>query len=340
MSDQSVGPRYSLAPRGIAEDRRLTPSAKDVLLILTEHTNKTGWCYRKQKSIADQLRYSRKTVQAALYLLQRSGWIEIESGKEKGGTSRYRVNMAPVARQMDFFAVEDAALPDAPSPAGAALQAKGGATFRGGRGATPRVAGVPPSEVAPSTVISNGRIQRKDADDPGAAALPSHGASTEETPAGRLAASIAFPAQPVPASAVAFGTRAEQDRLQDALHRAAGDALNAASPGLLVLSAPLRWLAHGCDLQADILPAIQAVAARHRGSPVRAWDYFTSAVFEARDRRLQPAPPALVQYPPNVTPFQPRRTEHAPDHRTNRRLDADVAAFARLVATRQQNDAG
>lgn len=58
----------------------------------------------------------------------------------------------------------------------------------------------------------------------------------------------------------------------------------------LVLSEPLRWLREGCDLDADVLPVIDA---RCRGQPrdrFKNLSYFSAAVFEARDRRLSPAP--------------------------------------------------
>lgn len=93
------GPQFAVGPRGFAEDRRLTASAKTVLWLLCEHTNKTGWAIRKQKTMAEQLGYSRKTIQVALQLLYSTGWLEIETGKEKGAASRYRVNRRPAERQ-------------------------------------------------------------------------------------------------------------------------------------------------------------------------------------------------------------------------------------------------
>jgi len=69
----------------------------------------------------------------------------------------------------------------------------------------------------------------------------------------------------------------------------------------LVLSEPLRWLREGCDLDADVLPVI---AARCRGQPrdrFKNLSYFSAAVFEARDRRLSPAPIR-----------EPRHAEHQP----------------------------
>lgn len=72
------------------------------------------------------------------------------------------------------------------------------------------------------------------------------------------------------------------------LYAALGVADETKAPGLLSLSAPLQWLRAGCDFDADILPTLRSIAAR--GKRPRAWAYCSDAVFEARDRRLAPAP--------------------------------------------------
>ncbi len=80
------------------------------------------------------------------------------------------------------------------------------------------------------------------------------------------------------------------DTLSNALFEAAGKAADPTSPSLMVMSDALGWIAQGCDLQADILPAIRATAIRAPPGRIRSWAYFGSAVTEARDRRLQPHP--------------------------------------------------
>lgn len=62
------------------------------------------------------------------------------------------------------------------------------------------------------------------------------------------------------------------------------------TPGLLSFSEPIQWVTAGCDIDADILPALRAIAAR--GKTPKSWRYCSDAVFEARDRRLAP-PPAV-----------------------------------------------
>ncbi|MBS1184225.1 MAG: hypothetical protein H6Q99_4105 [Proteobacteria bacterium] len=92
----------------------------------------------------------------------------------------------------------------------------------------------------------------------------------------------------------------------------------ASSPGLLVLSGPINWIRNGCDLQADILPTIQARCSRARPSSIRSWSYFTEAVYQARDTRLKPAPePNLVR------PSRTSRPAAASPH------DLLIAALAR-----------
>lgn len=63
------------------------------------------------------------------------------------------------------------------------------------------------------------------------------------------------------------------------------------TPGLLSFSEPIQWVTAGCDIDADILPALRTIAAR--GKTPKSWRYCSDAVFEARDRRL--APPPAVQ---------------------------------------------
>ena len=98
--------------------------------------------------------------------------------------------------------------------------------------------------------------------------------------------------EPEPERAVQYSAREKPDDFQalsKALTEAIGEEAVARSPGLLVMADPLAWIAGGCDLQADILPTIAAIKAK--GKRVGSWSYFSQAVYEARDRRLAPAPP-------------------------------------------------
>jgi hypothetical protein len=80
------------------------------------------------------------------------------------------------------------------------------------------------------------------------------------------------------------------DDLRKRLLEAGGTAINEAYAGFLVLADPIRWLDAGCDLEMDIVPAIQktVAAAAKRNQKIVSWGYFSEAVQEARDRRLIP----------------------------------------------------
>jgi hypothetical protein len=83
-------------------------------------------------------------------------------------------------------------------------------------------------------------------------------------------------------------TREGIDQIRKRLLEAGGGAINEAYGGFLVLSDPIRWIDSGCDLEMDIVPAIQKAVAAKRGGKIVCWGYFTDAVQEARDRRLAP----------------------------------------------------
>lgn len=102
-------------------------------------------------------------------------------------------------------------------------------------------------------------------------------------------------------------SRLTDTELSAALESAAAACLKnpAASPGLLILSEPRRWLEQGCDLELDILPALRAVAARGTRN-IGGWGYFTNAVAEARARRTAPMPTG--------TPTAGAPVDHTPSH--------------------------
>lgn len=89
-------------------------------------------------------------------------------------------------------------------------------------------------------------------------------------------------------------SRPDLDSLEARLRSAAGQALDAASPSLLVLAPILALTRAGggprCEIDLDVLPAVAAVSAKSRAGSVRRWEYFVPAITEARDRRLAGAP--------------------------------------------------
>jgi hypothetical protein len=103
-----------------------------------------------------------------------------------------------------------------------------------------------------------------------------------------------------PVTALLFGREAD---LYDALGPVADQRANGR---FIVLAEPIHWLTSGCDLDLDVLPTIRSLVAKS-GRSVRSWSYFTPAVFDARDRRLAPAPDIVPRstFPPGRG--QPRR---------------------------------
>lgn len=107
----------------------------------------------------------------------------------------------------------------------------------------------------------------------------------------REPSSLPFPSPPFP------GGKEDDDEardpltaMSDLLWEAGGQALNRTSTGLMVLSRPIAWLEEGCDMEADILPAIRAASARASPQSIRSWKYFDQAVADAKARRLAPMP--------------------------------------------------
>lgn len=85
--------------------------------------------------------------------------------------------------------------------------------------------------------------------------------------------------------------RANLDRLEaDLLKACNGAASAAASPGLLSMAEPIKWLENGCDLDLDILPTVKARAHKLRPGSLKAWSYFTDAIADAKATRLKPMP--------------------------------------------------
>lgn len=83
-----------------------------------------------------------------------------------------------------------------------------------------------------------------------------------------------------------LGSRERLDRLEQACREAAGYETDP-SPGLLSLAPILGLMESGMDLDADILPAIRAAAAKMR-RPARSWEYFRDAVVDWHERRTRP----------------------------------------------------
>ena len=93
-----------------------------------------------------------------------------------------------------------------------------------------------------------------------------------------------------------------------------------------VVAEPIRWMNGGCDLEMDIVPAVQktVAAAARRGARLMGWAYFSEAVIEARDRRLTPVTAPVARTAPPREPWQIRRD----DEKVARdRAEREIAEF-------------
>lgn len=85
------GPRYSIIPRRFFEDPRPALSHTKVIGVLGTHSNETGWCRLKQRTISDSSTLARETVNRAIADLIEWGYVEKKD--VKGRSSAYRVLM-------------------------------------------------------------------------------------------------------------------------------------------------------------------------------------------------------------------------------------------------------
>ena len=108
---------------------------------------------------------------------------------------------------------------------------------------------------------------------------------------------------------------------------AASGSINEANPNMLVESELRNWIGHGCDFQADVIPAIKQVAQRCQGKNIGAWSYFSNSVFEAKARRTKPALEVNVTERPkrNKTFGEIEQENHEKAHK------ASIAYSARMA---------
>lgn len=132
-------PRLSIIPAAAVTDTRLTPRALQVLCLLGRHMDDHGWLRIRQTKLAEELGCARSTIQDALELLYRSGWVEMkrqgrpgavdpDEAKQPYASHSYRVvlDLAPVIAPKadeddvgDRGGTEDAEpTADVPAPAG------------------------------------------------------------------------------------------------------------------------------------------------------------------------------------------------------------------------------
>jgi DNA-binding Lrp family transcriptional regulator len=309
---------WGKVPREVFMDARLTRQDIRVFGILCAYASgKTGVCTRRQEAIAEEIGASREGVNRSLKKLVSLGYVATKARAGMKRSLEYKVLIGEgTAGQMSLFDVQDAPRQAKPK--------RGKSDRKITSVVTPEVTSVVTSEV---TAIEQTPVNRASPD--GSAQL-GEGEQAAEQPA-----------------VLGIHQRDDLDRLKHRLREAAGSAINEAHPSFIVLAEPIGWLVAGCDLEADVLPTITGLAARHRGPPIRSWKYFAEAVIEARDRRLRatsPPPtlsPSAVQAPPGtatIIPFDSRGTRHGPDHSADPPKPA--GRFAAVAARRRRDLAG
>jgi len=77
--------RYSIIPIRAVEDPQLQRAALRVLLSLGAYTDRDGYCYPSQSTLARRLRVSRQAVNRQIKVLVRLGYLQVTRRKSVGG---------------------------------------------------------------------------------------------------------------------------------------------------------------------------------------------------------------------------------------------------------------
>ena len=294
---------WGKVPREVFLDDRLTRRDLRVFGTICGHADgRTGICRVKQATLAEEIGSDRVGVLRSIKKLIECGYLAAHQPAGMRRSLQYRVLITEVTGgQLNLFGAGEAPRQAATKPA-----------RRGGRKATSEQSDV--ALEATSAVASDATPKEQTLQNRSCAAAPAAPAN-DDRPAEVIeeagAVPLRRPPQPSaePAAQVPSWTRAQTDALGVRLRDAAGSSINSASPGFLVLAEPIGWLAAGCDLELDVLPAVAGLAARSRGSLIRSWSYFAGAVREARDRRIEAAKPARAG-----SPDDPRSTARGGEH--------------------------
>jgi len=315
------GPRFAALPVDALDDRRLTKVDLAILNDLGRHADlRTGWCYRAQKTLAEVVGVSRRTIQRSLDRLLDLSYLDREIRLEDGKGQKsnlYRVLFEPTGPrgQLDLFVATPGQPQAAPKPK------KMTTPPRHAHG----VNDAPPASGAGGIWRTIERPSENDGCAVASASVDDRFRSSEPVPTRTLDQAGTVPSVDAPPRNQSV---ADTDDLLRRLRDAAGGTINSAHPAFLNLSEPFGWLAAGCDLDLDIVPVLRGFAGRHTGAPVRSWRYFAGAVADARDRRLSFA----ARLPTNVVQL---RDAHV---RTDPQLPA--GRFAAAAAHRRSQFAG
>ena len=302
---------------GLAQYYRAHPRADVVMgvyaIVMFMSDNDKGVCTMGQAKIAQILNRSRQTVVQAMQKLQDAGLVHAEMGKAQSHPSIPRT----VTDQYNHLVWALDAIITAPKeekksgqniaglqrgPVRSSGQAEpvrpngqvGEGVRSNGQATCPLEPSEPVRSNGPYFTKDNSIISDQAHEREGSGATRPEVAVISPRVATRPQATGSSVANPPSLPLEGKRSAADLDVLRDALMDAGGEALAdpAASPGLIMLGEPQRWLAQGCDLEGDILPAIRACTARMPARSIRNWGYFTQAVVNAKAARLAPLPPA------------------------------------------------
>lgn len=235
--------------------RGISSSEKLVLLALANYADENMRCWPSQETLARETELSERTV-----------WGALKSLEEKRVLSREQRKRADGTRSTDVFTLHFYLT----------------------------ITSEPVAKAAKSTRKSCETNSQNLRDQPAAiATLTTFEPSREPSEAEPLEA--ADESAPLPSRKSGW-SRESLDVLQARLRAAAGASINAASPSLPILAAIVGLLTPGdgpaCDLELDVIPAIEAAGRKARPGSVNRWEYFRPMIVEARDRRLSGAPGA------------------------------------------------
>lgn len=233
---------------------------KVLLLVLANYANEFGVSWPSQKTLADQTVLSERTVRRVLADMERRGVI-LRIVRRRGNGSR----------QSDMILL---------------------AAFEGRKPAPPGMLDDGPDEV------ESGRSDQP-ANGDNRPLRPLDNRPPDPDPPVTVAAldtskilKITTTARDVPARGVhapGLGQGADPAGHPEAACLAAcGEGLCAEARAVIQATAPVidGWLAAGYDLDADILPVLQARTLRKRADPIRTWGYFTKAIAKRHAQRL------------------------------------------------------
>ncbi|MBD8894025.1 helix-turn-helix domain-containing protein [Roseibium litorale] len=265
--EPSKGPRLSKIPAGAVLDPNLKHRDIRVLALLGISADRAGYSIRSQVKMARELGVGRTTIQRALAALVAAGWIEWLVNKRPDGgacSHTYRI-LQPghgQAAQGDLL-TEGAGAPEwRKSPPGIVE----GQAVPIQRGSYKNGSSKTKEDDSPSRKPETPERGKEDGTDSGA------GEQQQRQTGGQ---------------AQGQETEGEARFVTVAARRLKSLGLDIGSARFRGGASPLRsWFRAGCDLELDVIPAVNRVLAR-APEPPYSLNYFSKAVFAGQRSRLE-----------------------------------------------------